>query len=153
MNKKTSSNFTIEHIDPLAQGVSKNDEDIYFISGTLPGETGHASIDRQKKNIYFGHLKSPEDLKITSPKRIPPECPHFFSCNGCHLLHTDYSNELKIKERTLERMLEQYNKSTKGGPTTEIIVHSSSKRLGYRNRIQLHYDLTTATIGLPVFAG
>ena len=52
MNKKTSSKFIIDHIDPLAQGVSKNEEDIYFISGTLPGETGHAGIDRQRKNIW-----------------------------------------------------------------------------------------------------
>ena len=52
MTKKTSVEFTIEHIDPLGQGVFKDDEDIYFISGTLPGESGTASVDRFKK-IFF----------------------------------------------------------------------------------------------------
>jgi 23S rRNA (uracil1939-C5)-methyltransferase len=147
MTKKTSIKFEIEHIDPLGQGVFKDEEDIYFISGTLPGEKGTASVDRFKKNIHFGHLESENELNDKSKKRVTPECPHFFSCNGCHFLHTGYEDELDFKEKSLERMLEQYNKNTKGGPTTEIHVHSSSKRLGYRNRVQLHYDLHTKYIG------
>ena len=53
MTKKTSIEFSIEHIDPLGQEYLKDEEDIYFISGTLPGEAGTASVDRFKKKIFF----------------------------------------------------------------------------------------------------
>ena len=151
MTKKTKVEFEVEHLDPMAQGVFKKEEDIYFISGTLPGEKGVAEIDRQKKNINFGHLESSELIIEPSSKRTAPDCPHFFSCNGCHYLHTSYEEELKFKELALTRMLEQYNKNTKGGPTTEIMVHSSNSRLAYRNRIQLHYDLSSKLLGFIGF--
>ena len=147
MNKKSKGHFSIDHLDPLAQGVSKNEDDIYFISNTLPEEQGTATIDRQKKNIFFGHVNSEEDIKEKSPKRVTPECPHFFSCNGCHYLHTDYEYEIKLKEKTLERMLEIYNRTTKGATTNEIITHTSSSRFNYRNRVQLHYDLNHQFLG------
>ena len=82
MNKKSKGNFSIDHLDPLAQGVSKNEDDIYFISNTLPEEQGTATIDRQKKNIFFGRVNSEEDIEEKSPKRVTPECPHFFHVMG-----------------------------------------------------------------------
>ncbi len=48
--------FLIENIDPLGQGVSKTNNEIFFIKKTLPGESGIAEITSQKKGVSFGVL-------------------------------------------------------------------------------------------------
>ena len=122
--------FLIDHIDPLGQGVFKKDGEVFFIPKTLPDEEGIFKILKQKKGVCFGQL---EKLTKKSPDRITPECRHFNTCSGCHFLHTDYSNELKIKTQTFARMLRDI-------PHLDIKVLASDQRLHYRNRIQLHYD-------------
>jgi len=63
--------------------------------------------------------------------RVEAECPHFKDCPSCHFLHTDYENELKFKAESLKKILRT---------DKDIFLHPAPKRLGYRNRIQLHYN-------------
>ena len=84
--------FLIDHIDPLGQGVFKQDDQVFFIPKTLPGETGDFVIDKKSKGVHFGTCTQ---ITNKSPERITPDCPHFDQCNGCHFLHTHYQNELK----------------------------------------------------------
>jgi len=147
--KKSHDIFKIEHIDPLGQGVSKTEEDVFFVYNTLEGEEGTADVDGQKKGVSFGHLPTTEQLTKVSPHRVHPECPHFFSCNGCHFLHTPYQNEISIKLNSLKRSLKLYERKT-GNLTKEesIFSHQSEERFNTRNRIQLHYDLSKKRLGL-----
>lgn len=131
--------FKIDSLDSLGQGVSKKDDKITFIPKTLPGEEGQALIVGKKKGIRFGAV---ENLSKLSPERIEPECPHFDSCSGCDYLHTDYEVELSVKKKSFERLL-----SFSPFKGAEVIVHGAPTRLGYRNRIQLHYDLKNKTLG------
>ena len=39
--------FEIDHIDPLGQGVSRKAGKVTFVAGTLPGETGTATVYRR----------------------------------------------------------------------------------------------------------
>ena len=89
-------NFKIDHLDPLGQGVSKENK-ITFIEKTLPGEIGSAEVYRKAKGVIFGRLTNPDKLEVESPDRIKPECPHFHECRGCQYLHTDYNNEIVFK--------------------------------------------------------
>jgi 23S rRNA (uracil1939-C5)-methyltransferase len=130
--------FIIDHIDPLGQGVFKQDDKIYFIPKTLPGESGTARILKKKKGVHFCEL---EVLYQKSPDRVDDLCPHFQTCNGCHFLHTDYKTELSFKESSFKRMLQLIKY------TGEVDIISSSKRLGYRNRIQLHYHKKAQVLG------
>jgi 23S rRNA (uracil1939-C5)-methyltransferase len=130
--------FLIDHIDPLGQGVFKQDEKIYFIPKTLPGESGIAKVLKKKKGVHFCEL---ETLYQKSPKRIESLCHHFSVCNGCHFLHTDYATELSFKETSFRRMLKVLNYDGK------VQTIESSKRLGYRNRIQLHYHKKAQVLG------
>lgn len=138
MTDNKDINFIIDHIDPLGQGVYKNDETIYFIPKTLPGESGNAKIYRSKKKIKFAKL---EKLNKKSSDRIEPQCEHYKNCNGCHFLHTDYDNEIKIKEIALTRM------ASFDFDIDKIYVHPAPRRFNYRNRIQLHYDRNLNEIG------
>ncbi len=50
--------FEIDHIDPLGQGVSKQGETITFVAGTLPGESGTATVYKRAKGVQFARLDS-----------------------------------------------------------------------------------------------
>ncbi|MGB5489118.1 MAG: hypothetical protein WBN06_17135 [Lysobacterales bacterium] len=124
-------NFEIESIDPLGQGVSKRDGSITFVAGTLPGESGVATVYKRSKGVRFARL---EALHKTADNRVEPECPHFDQCPGCQFLHTDYVSELGYKKATLEHYL-----GALGVAGENIDVVPAPRRLGYRNRVQLHY--------------
>lgn len=135
--------FRIEHIDPLGQGVYKSEESgserkITFIKKTLPGETGTAEIYSEKKGVQFARLI---EIKTPSPERIAPECVHFQQCNGCDYQHTSYERELEYKKQALTRHLFKF-------PEAPITIHGATRRLHYRNRIQLHYDKRKKLLGL-----
>jgi len=131
--------FIIDHIDPLGQGVYKEDDQVFFIPKTLPGEHGYFNIIKRSKGVNFCEL-----VKLTSksPLRVEPECPHFQECSGCHLLHINYEEELKIKHNNFLKLVLRLCCEL-----PQIAILSSSKRLGYRNRIQLHYDLSLNKLG------
>lgn len=122
--------FIIDHIDPLGQGVFKEDEKVYFIPKTLPGESGLAQVVKKKKNLYFCKLI---ELDQKSPQRQNSECPHYHTCSGCHFLHTDYESELSFKLNSFKRLLQKFEHD-------EIKLVKSPQRLHYRNRIQLHRE-------------
>ena len=135
-------NFKIEHMDPLGQGVSKENK-IVFIEKTLPGEIGSAEIYRKAKGVIFGRLLHPDDLKIKSPDRISSECPNYNECRGCQYLHTDYRTELNFKTQSLEKMFEKLLPES-----FKIKIHPAGERFEYRNRVQIHYNLETNELGL-----
>lgn len=141
--------FRIEHIDPLGQGVFKAEADdsresdpserkITFIKKTLPGETGTADVYSEKKGVRFARLI---EVQNASPDRIAPECVHYQQCNGCDYQHTTYERELEYKKQALSRHLFKF-------PKVDITVHGATRRLHYRNRIQLHYDKRKKLLGL-----
>ena len=84
--------------------------------------------------------------KVKSKDRIDSNCPHYSECPGCQYLHTPYSNELSFKKNSLERHLLPLLKSL--STKHEIKTHPAPRRLQYRNRVQLHYDLTRKKLGL-----
>ncbi|MDA3938143.1 MAG: hypothetical protein PF693_02395 [Spirochaetia bacterium] len=134
-------NFKIDHIDPMGQGVSKESQ-IAFIEKTLPGETGTAEIYRKAKGVIFGNLSGPDCLDTKSLDRIEPECPHFYKCKGCQFLHTNYNNEILFKSESLKRMFKYLLPDS-----VKLIVHPAQERFGYRNRVQIHYDLPKEELG------
>ncbi len=132
--------FLIDHIDPLGQGVFKKDDQIYFIPKTLPGETGSASVLRSTKGVNFARL---EHLGSEAENRVTSDCPHFENCPGCHFLHCDYKSEVEYKTNSFNRMLSRLNTDI----TNPIQSITAPQRLGYRNRIQLHYNIKDKALG------
>lgn len=130
--------FKIDHIDPLGQGVYKDEESIYFIPKTLPEETGTFSVIRSKKGVHFGQL---DQIDQASPDRITPECQHFTSCSGCHYQHTNREIENELKLKNYQRLLDSINIDL------PIRILNSSDRTGYRNRVQIHYDIKQNKFG------
>lgn len=144
----TRTPFKIEHIEFGGKGVSKKDP-LLFIPKTLPEEEGHLTHIKKARGVHFGFLQNPEsDITVHSKKRIPPSCQHFNECSGCHYLHTDYDEEIQIKKSIMTYLIQQKLVSKEGFQIPDINVIKAKKRLHYRNRIQLHYNLKQKKIGL-----
>lgn len=129
--------FKIEHIDSLGQGVSKTVDTVTFIPKTLPLESGTAKIQQSKKGVQFAQV---EKIENPSPERITAECKHYGTCTGCHFLHTNYQTEMQIKFQNFKRIFRKYS-------DCEFTSIAAPERLGYRNRLQLHYDFKEKKLG------
>lgn len=123
--------FEVESMDSMGQGVAKIDNKPCFIPKTLPGEQGQATLTKASKGVLFAKL---DTLDISADNREEPQCKHFTSCPGCHYLHTGYQSELSYKQQAL-----QYHLNRLEADIPAIEVSPAEQRLGYRNRIQLHY--------------
>lgn len=138
-------NFHIESIDPLGQGVSKNSEGIFFIPKTLPSEKGEAKICKSRKGVHFATATS---IDQPSKERIKPECPHYQNCPGCHFLHTTYEQELNFKKAALLCQFWSGSSEISEKISQLLQIHPAQERFNYRNRMQLHYDLSQKVVGL-----
>jgi 23S rRNA (uracil1939-C5)-methyltransferase len=138
MAKHSVLPFSILHMDSLGQGVSKTGPKVTFVPKTLPGEDGTAIVTAERKGVVFARLQS---VTKPSPERIRPECLHFDQCPSCHYLHTSYKQELLFKRQNLEKLFQRL-------PHPEIELIPAPRRLGYRNRVQLHYDVRQQKLGM-----
>ena len=68
------TDFRIEHIDPIGQGVSKQEGIVTFVKKSLPNEVVTADVFSQKKGVQFARLI---EVKTPSPERKTPDCPFF----------------------------------------------------------------------------
>lgn len=128
--------FDILRLDRFAQGVHFGDKTT-FIQRALPGEKGEASVYRKAKGVEFAW---PESITSESSKRIKADCQHYDSCQGCHLRHISHEDELEFKKESFQHELKQ----TIGDIEVEVLAN---ERVGYRNRIQLHYDQSKKKLG------
>ena len=102
-----------------------------FIPYTLPGERVKARLLEEKR----GHARA-ELLEVLRPaaERIPPRCPHYTQCGGCHYQHLAYPDQLRLKERILR---EQFTRAGLQDPPVRPIL-PSPREWNYRNTLQFH---------------
>lgn len=124
----------VQRLDALGQGVCLVENNTVFVPKTLPGEEIEIVITEKKKGVYWGELKT-----LLQPAKIrqDPECAHFSICGGCSYQQIQYKEELSFKKQSLERNLSYLSNKNY---TLEILA--PEERFYYRNRIQLHYQLT-----------
>jgi 23S rRNA (uracil1939-C5)-methyltransferase len=105
-----------------------------FVPYALPGETVRVRLIEEKRGYTRADLL---EVIESVPERIPPRCPRFAACGGCHYQHIRYDYQLKAKQEILLDQLQRI-----GGfdepPVADIVP--SSEIWNYRNHIQLHVD-------------
>lgn len=103
-----------------------------FIPFSLPGEKVRIQIVEEKKGYCRAKLI---EILEASPRRISPRCPHYGICGGCHLQHTDYSNQLVLKQEIVADQLQRV-----GGLSGAAVhpVQPSPLEWNYRNILQFH---------------
>jgi 23S rRNA (uracil1939-C5)-methyltransferase len=125
--------LTLEIIDVAfgGRGVARHEGFVFFVPGTLPGETVEATVTKRHKKFGEATLNS---VVSPSPKRISPVCPLADTCPGCCYQHVDYEEEVKLKQQQFSTLLTKIAKQdiTPGTPIP------SPEHLHYRNKISLH---------------
>jgi len=101
-----------------------------FIPFVLAGEKIEAVITEEKPGFARAKI---ETIVEPSLQRIPPPCPHFSRCGGCHYQHAAYEHQLEIKKEILRENLRRIAKLEL---QCEIQVHPSPL-WNYRNRSRL----------------
>jgi 23S rRNA (uracil1939-C5)-methyltransferase len=101
-----------------------------FLPFVLAGEKVEAELTEEKKGFARAHA---EKILEPSPNRIPPACPYFTHCGGCHYQHASYEHQLEIKREILRENLRRIAKLEL---PCEIKIHPSPP-WNYRNRSRL----------------
>ena len=108
-----------------------------FVPFVLADEKIEASLTEQKAG--FARAKA-DSILAPSPHRVPPPCPHFTRCGGCHYQHTTYEHQLEIKKEILRESLRRMAKLEL---PFDIEVHPSPP-WNYRNRSRLQVQTNPA---------
>jgi len=104
MKKKLLAEFEIENIVYPNTGVGRYNGCPARADGALPGQTVRALLAK-KRGVYFAGRK---EVLRPSPLEIPPDCPAFGVCGGCAFRNISYADELALKERMVNDLLEKY---------------------------------------------
>jgi 23S rRNA (uracil1939-C5)-methyltransferase len=117
------------------KNASRSDKDrargkAVFVPFVLAGEKVDATLTEEKPG--FARAQATAIIE-PSPHRVPPPCPHFTRCGGCHYQHASYDHQLAIKTEILRENLRRIAKLELA---CEIQVHPSPP-WNYRNRSRL----------------
>jgi len=133
-NKPIPKSHLVEIEKPIYGGafLARHEGKAVFVPLTLPGEQALVRITQSKPGYSTAEA---EQIVRTAPQRIPPACPHFAACGGCHYQHADYATQLAFKQAILRETLERA-----GVPVPAEIAALSGNPWHYRNRIRLAFD-------------
>ncbi len=112
-----------------------------FVPLALPGEQARVRVTESKPGYAAAEV---DEIVRAAPERVPPACPHFGACGGCHYQHTDDATQLAFKQAILRETMER------GGvrvPAEMAVLAGEPWR--YRNRIRLAFDAS----GNPGYRG
>jgi 23S rRNA (uracil1939-C5)-methyltransferase len=101
-----------------------------FVPFVLADEKIDAAITEEKPGFARARATA---IVESSPQRVPPPCPYFARCGGCHYQHATYAHQLEIKKEILR---ENLRRLAKFELPCEIQVHPSPP-WNYRNRSRL----------------
>ncbi|MEY2414005.1 MAG: rRNA (uracil1939-C5)-methyltransferase [Acidobacteriaceae bacterium] len=106
-----------------------------FVPFVLEHERVEAKLVEQRPGFARAKL---EAILEAAPHRIPPGCPYFQTCGGCHYQHTGYKHQLEIKAAILQENLRRIAKLESD---QKLTIHPSPE-WNYRNRARLKIHST-----------
>ena len=102
-----------------------------IVKNALEGQVVRFSINKKKRDKIEGRL-----LEVIEPSPIeqPAACKHFGICGGCRYQNLSYEQQLDLKKRQVEELIEKNGLSFAieniyGSPITE----------GYRNKMEFTF--------------
>src|SRR5205085_469331 len=129
------SNFevTVEKLVYGGDGLARLDGRVVFAPYVLPGERVRVEGVQEKPGLVKARLI---DVLESAPERVPPPCPYFGRCGGCHYQHAPYDYQLQVKEQILREELRRLGKIE----PPENIDRYAGEPWGYRNRAQFRIE-------------
>lgn len=133
---KTSENFFLQITDFSEDGfgIGKNDQGVFFVENTIPGDVCEVQIIRSKKNYHFARVVRFHEY---SSSRENPLCEHFKYCGGCKFQHVNYRAVLAWKEKRVVEVFKRIGKME--FPRVNAII-TSEKIFQYRNKMDFSFS-------------
>ena len=129
----------IEALNHDGEGVGRLNGFTVFVPGALPGEVAETRVISLQKR-YARAL--PASLAEISPYRREPHCDLYNVCGGCQLLHLDYQEQLRFKEKTVSEALRRI-----GGTAMQVRpIIGMETPWRYRNKIQVPFGVKNSGI-------
>ena len=126
--------LTIINQEHFGRGVAKYNNVPVFVHNALPGEFVSVNITSVRKKF----CKEIEKKIITPSKyRIDAPCKYYKYCGGCNIMHQEYSQNLKFKQRIVMDALYKFGGFNVKNIKLNNIITSTTK-FNYRNKITLH---------------
>ena len=113
----------------LGEAVARVDGKAHFVAGAMPGEVVLGEVILDKGSWARVRLSS---IRVASPQRIEPPCPHFGSCGGCQWQFADYTAQVQWKSEVVAGQLQHIGRLEE--PTVRKTA-SAGNPFAYRNRM------------------
>lgn len=88
---------------PSGDAVARAGERRLLVAGGLPGERARVRIVAERGETLLAELV---ELQTRSPHRVEPACRHAGECGGCAWQHVAYPEQLRLKTRIVEKLLQ-----------------------------------------------
>lgn len=111
------------------EGIAKIDDFTIFVANAIKGEKVKIMIVKVLNSYAFGKVI---EIIEKSEHRIVEDCETYKRCGGCVLRHVDYKETLKIKQNTVQNLV---NKTLKNKLKVEEILGMNNP-FHYRNKAQ-----------------
>lgn len=115
-------------------GIVKSDDFVFFIKNVLIHEEIEFVITKVNKRYGYGKC-----LKVITPSihRVTPFCEYYGKCGGCQLQHMDLYEELNMKKKMVNNILQFVSKKE---CQVDKMVDALTER-NYRNKAQFPVSL------------
>lgn len=125
--------------DGLAMRSGSNQ--VYVVPFTVPGDIAKVKVFR---HIRREHQTVADFVSIIKPSPLRDDariqCEYFSSCGGCQFQMLDYSEQLKLKKRVLDKAYHNFsNLPAELVPTIQDTI-GSPLQYGYRTKLTPHFD-------------
>jgi len=123
-------------VDKIAyggEGLGRVGATVMFVAGAIPGDVIEARIIDVQKNFLRGYLIN---ILQPSPLRVPPPCPVYDRCGGCHLQTIAPESQQQVKKQILDDCLRDLRAAHPAAPLPLPMI-TSPEGYGYRLRCQL----------------
>ncbi len=140
MRKNDIFEIEITGMTDDGRGVGRVNGMAVFVPYVIVGETVRVLLIKLAKTYAIGKL-----IEVLKPStyRVRPECPVFYKCGGCALMHMSYDKELEFKRNKVKDCIERIG-GFKNYEPSDIIPSPKSDR--YRNKSQ--FPVTPEGIGM-----
>lgn len=119
------------------KGIVKIDDYKITVKNALEGQTIRFSVSKKKKDKIEGRL-----LEILKPSAIElkhSKCQHFGNCGGCSYQNLSYEQQLNLKKKQVERLIEKSGLNQNGQSLVIEEILGSPIEEGYRNKMEFSF--------------
>jgi len=133
-NKPLLERLVITDVAAEGKAMGKIDEQVVFVTKTIPGDIVDVQVTKKRKKFYEGF---PVKFHTYSDKRVQPVCEHFGVCGGCKWQSLPYSEQLFYKQREVVNNLTRIGKVEL--PEVMPIIGSPAETF-YRNKLEFTFS-------------